>query len=50
MIIHRRGVTRGLIHPRPLYNFIIHDITMKYINDQVEGAPLGGLSSLAEPI
>ena len=48
MIIHR-GVTRGLIHPRSLYNFIIHDITMKYINGQVKGAPLGGLSSLAEP-
>ena len=40
----------GLIHPSTIYNFIIHDITTKYIKGQVEGASLGGLSSLAEPI
>ena len=49
MMILRMGVTRGLVHPRPLYNFKSYDITIQYIISQVEGAPLGGLSSLAEP-
>ena len=47
--IHWGGSLRGLIHPRPLYNFKSYDITIQYIISQVEGAPLGGISSLDEP-
>ena len=42
IVIHERGSLRGLIHPRPLYNFKSYDITIQYIISQVEGRPLGG--------
>ena len=41
MVIHEEGCLGEINHPRPLYNIIISDITMKYIHNQGEGRPMG---------